>query len=1472
MNKIFRLIWNATRNLWVVVSEIASSHSTSASATVTGTISIMLLLPGIALALPQGAQVVSGQATISQNGNSMDIQQASHKAILNWQSFNIGTQEAVNFHQPGVSSIALNRVLGQDPSAIYGRLNANGQVFLVNPNGIFFAPGSQVNTGGIVASTLNISDQDFLNGNYSFSGQSNAGILNQGNISSSNGGHVVFISRDIVNEGTINTTLGSTAMGAGQKVSLTLADNQLVSFKVDEAALDAQIKNGGLIQADGGTVILSAEAKDALLQTVVNNSGEIRAQSLENRNGTIYLLGGNSGTTQVAGTLDASAPVSGSGGFIETSGAHIKIANGTKITTEAANGENGTWLIDPMDFTIAASGGDITGAELEYYLDSTNVKIETRPNLVCDPNGCRGPVPPESNNANGDIHVNDTISWSKNTLTLSAYRDININTAMYGTGTARLTLEYGQGSSNGKIGDRDATYNVKAPINLASTASFFTKLGSSGTQKIYTVITSLGTNSDGSSANNKTLQGLSHTSMLGGNYVLGSNIDASATANWSFTPIGTFGSPFTGTFDGLGHTVSNLNISSTGSATRIGLFGRTYNGASLRNIGIQGGNISGSATSYAGGLVGEANMTSISNSYSTANISGGYAGGLVGSLSLYSTLDNSYATGAVTGSSSSDTAAGGLVGEIANQAEIKNSYSTGTVNGTTVGGLVGKSLSNSKVTYSYWNTQTSGRSSSAGGIGRTTAQMQDPFFFIDNGWNFDAAWTKSASNENNGHMMLQWQPGNLYDGFLRVDGWLQREYGAENPELDTVITKAGKTAVTWGSAITQTTDTGLYSWDSPSVLSVTGGNIYQVQSYGDIQIVPTDLVIKAKTNFTKTYGETYSFHKDEFTFTGLKNGETFTPELIYSDGAPDGARVNNGNPYYVIVIAPAYEGTFKAGNYNIISEGTLTVTPRTLKLAASANSKVYDGNTSATINSQIHIDVLGAISGKDVQLTNDSSGYFANKNVGNNIAVTTYVSLTGADADNYTLLQPTGLSANITPRPLSLSAEKSYDGTTSLTGYVSLGNLVSGESLNYSGAVASNAHVATASKYISAITLQNGSGGGLAANYQLPVLNAANAPVVINPATLTPTLTNIGVSKSYDGSTEAPSGFTPSYSFSGLVAGDTDAVLTYANADYDSKNVTEASTITLSGLGISSIAGTNASQATDYVLSNTNSALSANITPRSLSLSAEKVYDGTTELTGYVGLGNLVSGESLNYSGAVASNAHVATASKYISAITLQNGSGGLASNYQLPVLNATNAPVIINPATLTPTITNSGVSKNYDGSTKAPSGFTPSYNFSGLVAGDTNAVLTYANAEYDSKNVTEASKITLSGLGISSIVGSNGSQTTDYVLDSTSKNVSASITHAAASEGTTDSSSIATVMQDSYPAPSGGSSLIIKPLKRQELLLGPNKSDGVQLMVPVSTAAQHDIDDAEREEDAELNNDLFHTIDISPLLPISMN
>ncbi|MBU2721368.1 filamentous hemagglutinin N-terminal domain-containing protein, partial [Acidithiobacillus ferridurans] len=125
-----------------------------------------------AASLPTDGQVVSGQATLSQTGNQLTVTQSSSKAILNWQSFSIGSGQTVDFQQPNAASVALNNVTGSNPSAIFGHLNANGQVFLVNPNGITFSPGAQVNVGGIIASTLPITQANFLKGNYTFSGNS----------------------------------------------------------------------------------------------------------------------------------------------------------------------------------------------------------------------------------------------------------------------------------------------------------------------------------------------------------------------------------------------------------------------------------------------------------------------------------------------------------------------------------------------------------------------------------------------------------------------------------------------------------------------------------------------------------------------------------------------------------------------------------------------------------------------------------------------------------------------------------------------------------------------------------------------------------------------------------------------------------------------------------------------------------------------------------------------------------------------------------------------------------------------------------------------------------------------------------------------------------------------------------------------------------------------------------------------------
>lgn len=274
-----------------------------------------------ALALPQGGNVVAGSSTVTQPGSTtMHVNQTTDKSIINWNSYSIAANERVQYFQPSSSSISLNRVTGQDPSLIYGQLSANGQVWVINPNGLLIGNGANINVGGFLASTLDISNEDFLNGNYNFkadSGQLSA-ISNYGNINAADGGYVVFISPSITNAGSITANSGSVSMASGEDVTLTFANNQLINLVINkETAGDALgIDNSGKITADGGAVILSAKAAGDALKTVVNNSGIIQARTIENKNGTIKLLGGmENNSINVGGTLDASAPNGGDGGL-----------------------------------------------------------------------------------------------------------------------------------------------------------------------------------------------------------------------------------------------------------------------------------------------------------------------------------------------------------------------------------------------------------------------------------------------------------------------------------------------------------------------------------------------------------------------------------------------------------------------------------------------------------------------------------------------------------------------------------------------------------------------------------------------------------------------------------------------------------------------------------------------------------------------------------------------------------------------------------------------------------------------------------------------------------------------------------------------------------------------------------------------------------------------------------------------------
>lgn len=323
-------------------------------------LSSLLLLSLFALdahALPGGGQVSFGAATVTQSTNSMIVRQDTQNAGINWQRFGINSGESVTFIQPNTSAIALNRVMGGDPSLIFGQLTANGQVWLLNPNGILFGGGAQVNVGGLVASTLGIGDADFISGRRTFTGNpTNAGLVaNFGTISTADRGYVALLGGRVSNEGVIQARLGTVALAAGNQITLDFVGDQLMSLQIDQGTLNALVENKQLIRAEGGQVLMTAQGADAVLDTVVNNQGIVEAQTIDNSSGAIRLLGGrNGGTVNVGGALDASAPAGGNGGFISVSGNRIRVADDVRITTAAPSGLDGRWVLDPATTDIAA--------------------------------------------------------------------------------------------------------------------------------------------------------------------------------------------------------------------------------------------------------------------------------------------------------------------------------------------------------------------------------------------------------------------------------------------------------------------------------------------------------------------------------------------------------------------------------------------------------------------------------------------------------------------------------------------------------------------------------------------------------------------------------------------------------------------------------------------------------------------------------------------------------------------------------------------------------------------------------------------------------------------------------------------------------------------------------------------------------------------------------------------------------------
>ena len=988
MNRSYRSIWNDSTGTFVAASENArcAGKKTSSGVNATGldtrftlqalAVSVMLAFGANALAQPVGGVVAAGAATITTGATSTTINQSTQNAIINWQSFNIAAGQSVQFVQPGSNAIALNRVLGSDPSSILGSLSANGKVFLVNPNGILFGHGASVNVGGLLASTLDITNNDFLAGNYKFSGNGTGTVLNQGSLNA-DGGYVALLGANVSNQGTISAQLGSVVLAAGSIMTMDVAGDGLLNIAVNEGAVNALVQNGGLIRADGGQVLLTTQAAGSLLQNAVNNTGMIQAQTLvTGESGSIMLMGGmTSGTVNVGGTLDASAPKGGNGGFIETSAAHVKVADDARITTLASSGKTGTWLIDPTDYTVAVSGGDITGAALGTSLDLTSVTLQSGA-------GSAGTA--------GNVNVNDAVSWTgTTTLTLDAVNDVNINAAITGIN-----------GSVAAIAGHDV--NVAAATKTTTGMLSFTAVNDVAISAATTVVT--------------------------GNMTAAAGHDVTVSAASTITTGDMiFRADNDGTGPGVAAGTVKISCGSNCLTITTGNLSIRFNPASYASTAAEiiayDANLTGAGVLDAKAWVFGQGDNKMYDNTTAANVSGLRAdvGGVAPPVVLGAVSNanfdtehvginkpityNSTFTDAVYALFAPITFAPGTYlarGDITVRPLTVNAVTdTRVYNGTTssvgvptVVDLQAGDTLNGPLTQAYASKDVMGTLGS-------TLVASGPYTVAD------------GNGGNNYAVTVNTAPGTITPAPLTITADnAAKVYGQTVTLAPTAFTTtalvAGETVGTVTELSPGTVATAPVAGSPYAITpSAATGGTFTATNYtityvdGNLAVTPAPLVLTAN-DASKVYGTTFTPAATAFTHTGLVNSDTVTGVTETSTGAAPTASVA-GSTYPIVITPGSATGSFTPTNYVMTYvDGRLTVTPVPLTVTANDATKTY-GQT--LVLPDTAFTTTGLVNGDTVtSVPETSAGTVASAPVvGSPYAITPSTATGTYDASNYTV-------------------------------------------------------------------------------------------------------------------------------------------------------------------------------------------------------------------------------------------------------------------------------------------------------------------------------------------------------------------------------------------------------------------------------------------------------------------------------------
>ncbi|MDC7699730.1 YDG domain-containing protein, partial [Vogesella indigofera] len=1058
MNRAYIVIWNAVTNTWQVVTEIAKRHGKSKSGrSVTGVAAaVAFAFSGIAGAapLPTGGSVVAGSGSISQSGQTMTVNQATSKMVVDWQSFSVGSGHTVNFVQPNANAVALNRVLGSDVSVIQGAINANGKVFLLNPNGVLFSPTAQVNVGSLVASTLNMTTVDFMAGNYQLTGGSNNAIVNQGNITAagdgSKGGTITLIAAKVSNEGWLTADAGSVQLAAGTDVTLDLGGP--VKLQISQGALDAAISNGGAVRADGGLVYLTAKALTELSSAVVNSTGVVRAQTLTSgKKGEILLLGDMKvGTLNVGGVLDASAPQGGDGGAIETSAANVQTLQDLQVNAGAEQGQGGSWLIDPYNYTInATAAGNIATA----LNTGTNVTVTTQSNNTAY--GSTG-----SGSDSGDITVTSAITKSAGgsaALTLQADNSIIISAPISSTAGA-LAIKLSAANNPGS-----ATGGVNVGADLTSNGGNILIGGAGGNQ---TTATSYGI---GYALNQTTTSaavkiGTGVTIQSGGGNITINGQSKATTSTYDATKAGVY-------------VMSNATIDSGGGY--IFISGKSTGDAKVFGFGIQGG--SGTTTTFK----------------TSAN-----RGGIV--VDAWNTLDSQGALGMVNnGSQAQVQFYAPNVAYYLFRINGNNQAAAFTQNnpchpgypycGTMV--IPGGNQSYTSAQYNVTTPATqaiyvlTGDGTKVYDGNATASNVVLSTMGGPNGFNVSDLGTlafSTASKNVGSYSSLtpdDSNPGSYASGTYAVGYFNQGTYSITPKSISAVIGNK----VYDGTTDAAVSSVGFITGDAVN-FSYTAGNFSQKDAGSDLNVSVTGITLSGTdaanyslsggTSLTGTadiiarsvdlsgarvYDGSTHVGNNIFTLGNLVGSETLT---LSGEGTVADKNIGTGK---VVTTTGLSLGNGSNGglasNYTFVGGTQIAnITPAQLTVSGlTANDKVYNGTLAATLSGTAVL--AGTIyEGDGVSLSGSaSSGSFGDKNVGDGKSVSANLDGLSLNNGNYQIAGvTTALTANITPAQLTVSGltanDKVYNGTlaATLSGTAVLaGTIYEGDGVSLSGSASS---------------------------------------------------------------------------------------------------------------------------------------------------------------------------------------------------------------------------------------------------------------------------------------------------------------------------------------------------------------------------------------------------------------------------------